>query len=292
MAKCGCIIRTNQTIFLKQNLAGAEQEMPGFDVFISHSSKNKELARFAYYNAISNGLRPWFDEALFKFGDDMRPVIRQAIEDSGAYLLFYSKEATREKSWVPFEMEVAIEKKERDANFRIIVVKLDDHALSEWWQQYLYTKWDSSDAPGSVIRLIEALLNKKIFPGITGAAFLTSAPASVFENQSASLAEHTRNYILYYLAHIKGLLQAIAVAGHAAEHQDTLTKLLNLSLLAQLPTIRGGWMTPAPGVYEFIHANRMRIPPRVTVHGLPDHYVWKSLLNDEISTRISRSPHR
>lgn len=32
--------------------------MPNFDVFISHSSKNKEIARLAYYNGIVNGLRP------------------------------------------------------------------------------------------------------------------------------------------------------------------------------------------------------------------------------------------
>lgn len=38
--------------------------MPNFHVFISHSSKNKEIARLAYYNAITNGLNPWFDEVF------------------------------------------------------------------------------------------------------------------------------------------------------------------------------------------------------------------------------------
>src|SRR5262249_27177997 len=131
---------------------------------------------------------------------------------------------------------------------------------------------NSSDQPGSIIRLVESMLGRKIFPGITGAAFLTSAPASVFANQSASLAEHTRNYILYYIAHVTGLLRAVTTAGVVAEHQDTLMKLLKLSLLIQLPTLQGGWMTCFPGEYEFIHANRMRCPPRISFQGLPSHY--------------------
>jgi hypothetical protein len=65
--------------------------MATFDVFISHSSKNKELARFAFYNGVSNGLKPWFDEALIHVGDDIRPVLRQGIADSRAYLLLHSK---------------------------------------------------------------------------------------------------------------------------------------------------------------------------------------------------------
>ena len=72
--------------------------MPGFHVFISHSSKNKELARLAYYNAITNGLNPWFDEALFDAGDEMVPTLEEAIADSAAYLLFASQEALNSES--------------------------------------------------------------------------------------------------------------------------------------------------------------------------------------------------
>ena len=53
--------------------------MPNFDIFISHSSKSKEIARLTYYNGISNGLRPWFDEALFNV---KREVIVSHIESN------------------------------------------------------------------------------------------------------------------------------------------------------------------------------------------------------------------
>jgi len=64
--------------------------MANFHVFISHSSKNKEIARFAYYNAITNGLNPWFDEALFDAGDEIQPTLEAAIAESASYLLFAS----------------------------------------------------------------------------------------------------------------------------------------------------------------------------------------------------------
>jgi hypothetical protein len=63
--------------------------MTNFALFISHSSKNKELARFAFYNGISNGLKLWFDEALIHVGDDMGSILRQGIADSRGYVLFH-----------------------------------------------------------------------------------------------------------------------------------------------------------------------------------------------------------
>ena len=261
--------------------------MPNFHVFISHSSKNKELARLAYYNAITNGLNPWFDEALFDAGDEMLPTLEGAIADSAAYLLFASQEALNSK-WVQLEMTAAAERKKGDPTFRLLVVKLDDqHVLPEWWGQFLFDTWKSDDQAGSVIKLLESLMGRKITPWITGAAFLSHDPSNVFFNESASLAEHGRNWVLHYLGHIKGLLQAVASVGYQAEHQDTLRKLLELSLLEKIPAIQSGWVPIEPGVFEHIHPNRMRTPPRVKMHGLPDRYDFKLLANNEIFTRLA-----
>ena len=75
--------------------------------------------------------------------------------------------------------------------------------------------------------------------------------------------------------------------GYVAEHQDTLQKLLGLSLLEQIPAIQAGLIPIAPGVFEHIHANRMRARPRVVPNGLPVQYKVALLRNDEISTRMS-----
>jgi hypothetical protein len=261
--------------------------MANFHVFISHSSKNKEIARLAYYNAITNGLNPWFDEALIGAGDEMLPALKAAIADSESYLLFASQDALNSK-WVQLEMTVAAERNNDDPTFRLLVVKLDDQQeLPVWWNQFLFQSWRVDDQAGSVIRLLEALMGRKINPWITGAAFLSKDPSNVFFNESASLAEHSRNWVLHYLGHIKGLLQAVSTVGCQAEHQDTLQKLLELSLLEKIPAIQLGWIPIEPGIFEHIHPNRMRIPPRVKMHGLPDRYDFKLLANNEIFTRMA-----
>lgn len=261
--------------------------MPNFHVFISHSSKNKELARLAYYNAITNGLNPWFDEAFFDVGDEMLPTLQGAIADSAAYLLFSSQEALNSK-WVQLEMAAAVERKKGDPTFRLLVVKLDDqHVLPEWWDQFLFDTWNANDQAGSVIKLLESLMGIRITPWITEAAFLSHDPSNLFFNESASLAEHGRNWVLHYLGHIKGLLQAVTSVGYQAEHQDTLRKLLDLSLLEKIPAIQSGWIPIEPGVFEHIHPNRMLIPPRVKMHGLPDRYDFRLFVNNEIFTRMA-----
>lgn len=73
--------------------------MLNFDVFISHSTKNKAIARLAYYNGIANGLRPWFDESLFVVGDEMLSTLEAAVEDSAAYILFANDYALASR-WV------------------------------------------------------------------------------------------------------------------------------------------------------------------------------------------------
>lgn len=260
--------------------------MPNYDIFISHSSKNKEIARLTYYNGISNGLRLWFDEALFKAGDEMLPTLVSAIEDSAGYLLFASKEALA-SDWVQKEMDAAETRKTADPTFKILVVKLEPCELPAWWNAYVHCEWNSDDEPGSVVRLLEAILGRKVVSWITGAAFLSATPSSAIFNESASLAEHSRNWVLYYLGHVKQLIQSVAAVGYVAEHRDTLQKLLGLSLLEKIPAIQAGWIPIAPGMFEIIHPNRMRVPPRLVWNGLPDRYKVVLLINDEISTRIS-----
>lgn len=260
--------------------------MPNFDVFISHSSKNKEIARLTYYNGIANGLRPWFDESLFAVGDEMLPTLEAAIQDSTAYLLFASEQAL-DSTWVQHEMQFADARREKDPGFKLIVVKLEDCELPESWKAYLYADWRADDQAGSVIKLLEAMLGRKLAPWITGASFLSSEPSAVFLNETATLAEHSRNWVLYYLGHVKGLLQAVATVGHPAEHHDTLQKLLGLSLLERVPVIQAGWIPIEPGVFEHIHANRMRIPPRITAHGLPTQYMVQLLANNEVFSRVT-----
>jgi len=256
------------------------------DFFISHSSATKELARHVYYNAIANGLSPWYDEALLDLGDQIEQELRLGIKHSRSFLLLHSKAAI-EKKWVPLEMEVAESIFQSDPSFRLIAVKLDDEPLPEFWQQFLYLPWSNDDQPGSALRLLSDLTGRSPIIQIAAAAVLSTAPSEVFVNSSNTIAEHSRNYVLYYLAHVKQLLSAVQSVGYEQELRDTLTKVLQLSLFEQLPSLQGGIIPIAPAVFEVIFPNRMAFPPQVTIEGLPDRYNWTLVTNTEIACRIA-----
>jgi hypothetical protein len=256
------------------------------DFFISHSSATKELARHVYYNAIANGLSPWYDEALLSLGDQLEQELRLGIQCSKSFLLLHSKAAI-EKEWVPFEMEVAESIFRNDPSFRLIAVKLDDEPLPEFWQKFLYQSWSNDDQPGSILRLLSDLTGRSPLVQIAAAAVLSAAPSDAFVNSSNTIAEHARNYVLCYLAHVKQLLSAVQSVGYEQELRDTLAKVLQLSLFEQLPSLQGGIIPIAPAVFEVIFANRMRIPPRVTIDGLPNRYNWTVVANTEVACRIA-----
>lgn len=254
--------------------------------FISHSSATKELARHFYYNAVSNGLSPWYDEAFLNTGDDLENELRLGLEASRSFLLLHSK-AAMEKKWVPLEMEIAEAIHSADPSFRLMAVKLDNEPLPEFWQRFLYHSWDHDDQPGSVLRLLSELTGLSPMIQISAASVLSAAPSEAFVNSSNTVAEHSRNYVLYYLGHIKQLLSAVDRVGIESEKGDTIAKLLRLSLFEQLPAIQGGLIPIAPAVFEIVFANRKRIPPRVFVEGLPARYDWKLVSNTEIACRIA-----
>lgn len=256
------------------------------DFFISHSSATKELARHVFYNAIANGLSPWYDEALLNLGDQLEQELQLGIEASKSFLLLYSKAAI-EKKWVPFEMNAAEAIYKNDPSFRMIAVKLDDEPLPDFWQQFLYHSWSNDDQPGSILRLLSELTGRNPIVQIAAAAVLSTAPSDAFVNSSNTVAEHARNYVLYYLGHVKQLLSAVHQVGYDQELRDTLAKVLHLSLFEQLPSLQGGIIPIAPAIFEVIYANRMRIPPRVTIDGLPARYNWMLVTNTEIACRIA-----
>lgn len=261
--------------------------MTSHDIFISHSSATKEIARHIFYNAISNGLSVWYDEALLDLGDVLEQEIEQGIANSQTFLLLHCAAAMK-KRWVPLEMQHAENKFCSDRGIRIIVVKLDEEPLpSDFWNQFLYHQWNNADQPGSILRLLASLTGRNPFVEIPAAAVLSREPSSLFVNQSSTIAEHSRNYILYYIAHLKSLLSAVHSVGYEGELRDTIKKVLDVSLFESVPSLQGGRFVLAPGLFEMIWPNRTRIPPNITLHGLPDRYSWEIVKNDEVSCRIS-----
>ncbi len=146
-----------------------------------------------------------------------------------------------------------------------------------------YEHWDPHvDEGAQLVPLLAHLTGINTVSWISAASFLSTAPSDVLVNESRTLAEHNRNYALYYLAAVASLL---STPHHASEASDTMAKVSQLELFRHLPKLSGAMVPIEPGVYEFIHAVRMRIAPRVTAIGLPGKYAIQSEGN-EVSTIV------
>lgn len=74
-----------------------------FDVFISHASEDRDLAR-SFAKALSNrGVSCWFDEEKLEPGTNWVQKLREAIDHSRICLLLLSKESVSSKPWVSQE---------------------------------------------------------------------------------------------------------------------------------------------------------------------------------------------
>src|SRR5947207_1226969 len=73
-----------------------EQDMPDefkFDVFLSHSAKDKTLVRVVAERLRADGLRVWFDEWAIIPGDNIPAKIEEGLEQSRVLVLCMSVNA-------------------------------------------------------------------------------------------------------------------------------------------------------------------------------------------------------
>lgn len=73
-----------------------------YDVFISHSEKDKPAVRELAERLRKDGLRVWFDEWELKPGDAILRKIQAGLEQSRTLSLVMSQQATTAE-WVTFE---------------------------------------------------------------------------------------------------------------------------------------------------------------------------------------------
>src|SRR5271169_5318650 len=73
-----------------------------FDVFLSHSSKDKAVVRAVAERLRADGLRVWFDEWVLKAGDSIPAKIEDGLERSRVLVLCMSAQALG-SDWVQME---------------------------------------------------------------------------------------------------------------------------------------------------------------------------------------------
>lgn len=120
----------------------------GFDVFLSHSSKDKDVVRPLAERLRGDGVRVWFDEWQIKPGDSIPAKIEEGLERSRVLVLCMSGNAFG-SDWAQLESGTYRFKDPLNKERRFIPLRLDDADIKGTLAQFLYIDWGLSDALGA-----------------------------------------------------------------------------------------------------------------------------------------------
>ena len=99
-----------------------------FDVFISHSSKDKHVVRDLATRLKADGLKVWLDEWEIRVGDLIGLKVEQGLEQSRTLILILSAHAFASE-WVSLERHTALFRDPTNAQRRFMPVRIDDSEI-------------------------------------------------------------------------------------------------------------------------------------------------------------------
>ncbi len=95
-----------------------------YDVFLSHSSKDKAVVRTIAERLRTDGIRPWLDEWEIKPGDSIPAKIEEGLEQSRVLVLAMSENAFG-SDWVTLESQTFRFRDPLNKERRFIPLRLD-----------------------------------------------------------------------------------------------------------------------------------------------------------------------
>ena len=111
-----------------------------YDVFLSHSSKDKVVVRELAERFREAGLRLWFDEWEIKPGDSIPAKIEEGLEHSRVLVLCMSANAFG-SDWAQLESGTFRFRDPLNKERRFIPLRLDDAPIKGSLAQFLYINW-------------------------------------------------------------------------------------------------------------------------------------------------------
>jgi len=136
-----------------------------YDVFLSHSAKDKAVLHLLAERLRKDGLKVWFDEWVLKPGDSIPAKIEEGLERSRVLVLCMSANAfgsdwaqlesgTFGRGNLPFRDPL-------NKEHRFLPLRLDDAPIKGSMAQFLYTNWRPTDKQ-------QASLNADLLANATG----------------------------------------------------------------------------------------------------------------------------
>jgi hypothetical protein len=111
-----------------------------YDVFLSHSSKDKPVVRALAERLRENGLKVWFDAWEIKPGDSIPAKIEEGLEQSRVLVLCMSANAFG-SDWAQLEAGTFRFRDPLNRARRFIPLRLDNAPVKGSLAQFLYVKW-------------------------------------------------------------------------------------------------------------------------------------------------------
>ena len=111
-----------------------------FDVFLSHSTKDKPIVRALAQRLQQDGVRVWFDEWEILPGDSIFSKIEHGLEHSRRLLLFMSH-ASLTSDWATLESQTVRFRNPLNKGRRLIPIRLDDTEPRGTLAQFLHIDW-------------------------------------------------------------------------------------------------------------------------------------------------------
>ena len=123
-----------------------------FDVFLSHSAKDKAVVRDLAARLKQDGVRVWLDEEQIKPGHSMPAKIEEGLEHSRVLMLCMSANAFG-SDWTqlrPTPSQPSTLNRQPigdplNKDRRFIPLRLDDASMKDSQAQFSYIKWDQDD---------------------------------------------------------------------------------------------------------------------------------------------------
>jgi hypothetical protein len=132
-----------------------------YDVFLSHSGKDKAVVRPLAERLRKDGLKMWFDEWVLKPGDSIPAKIEEGLEQSRVLALCMSANAFG-SDWAQLEAGTFRFRDPLNKERRFIPLRLDDAPIKGSLAQFLYINWRPEVREQEYAKLLEACQHGKI----------------------------------------------------------------------------------------------------------------------------------
>jgi hypothetical protein len=125
-----------------------------YDVFLSHSSKDKAVVRAVAEKLCEDGIRVWLDDWEVHAGDSIPAKVEDGLENSRVLVLCMSANAFG-SDWAQLESHTFRFRDPLNKERRFIPLRLDDAPIKGSLAQFLYINWLPEDREYEYVKLLE-----------------------------------------------------------------------------------------------------------------------------------------